>query len=156
MNQEHHNDTRVRIEMEWNDAMEELINSWKVMCAELSKKHEESGYKNKQLYTFWALPNIMLSIIMSGISGVFSENENIKYITMTGFTVTGILTGISNHFNFGMRQQQHFDYANRFADLALEIESEMIKTKPFRQQADVFITRIKMMLEHIQCHAPNL
>lgn len=145
-----------RHEMPWNDDIEQLFQKWSIEIRALSAEHEKAGYVNKRKFGYCTLPNIFLSLMMGALSGTLPESDNTRYITVTGFVVSGLLTTVSNHYKFGKKQQQHFDSATRFSEVATEIESELIKPPAFRLPADVFLTRVKMIIDQLKRNAPNM
>jgi len=114
------------------------------------------GYLNKGYYKLWALPNVVLTVVMSGLSGALGDETYMKYVAMSGFVVCGIITGVSSLYNFGKLTQQHFDFSTRYSELALGIDSEMVKGRLFRSPADVFLLQTRMKFEQLNRTAPVL
>jgi hypothetical protein len=145
-----------RREEPWNERSEKLIMKWRDECVIVAKKHDAKGYVNKSRYKTWALPNIVLTVVMSGVSGALGDEHYMKYMAMSGFVVSGIITGISSLYNFGKLTQQHFDFSTRYSELALQIDAEMVKGRSFRTPSDVFSLQARMKFEQLNRNAPVL
>jgi hypothetical protein len=78
------------------------------------------------------------------------------YLSTAGFVVTGALSAVAAFFRFGPRSGQHFTYAAKYADVMSDITAETVKKKRFRVNADVFITELKVKLDHLKAGEPKL
>jgi hypothetical protein len=148
--------TVTRMDEPYTKENEELLQEWAKKCNEASIKHEKKGYLNKTRYRIWAVPNMVLTVVFSGLSGVFGDEQYMKYISTCGFIASGIITGVSSLYNFGKSQQQHFDFSTRYSEVALEVQAELIKQRHFRTPADVFCVRTLMKYEQLNRNAPAL
>ena len=58
----------------------------------------------------------------------------------------GVCSGVFTFFDYSKRVTEHFNVSLMFDTIVSEIEMEMTKARPFRSQADVFLTRIQMRM----------
>jgi hypothetical protein len=146
-----------RLDEPWTIENEELLQEWAAKCIFASNKHDAQGKIDKHRYRAWAIPNMILTVVMSGLSGALNADEYYtKYITIGAFVTSGLITGISSLYNFGKSQEKHFNFSTNYAEIALEIKSELTKGRPFRTQADVFSQKMMMKFENLNRNAPNL
>lgn len=144
------------VEEPWNEGNEALIRRWQSECLALAERHNATALAMKRRHVRFGLPSVLLPLTMAPISATFADEAWIKYINMGSFLVTGLLSGIYNFFQFSKKMQQHFDAENRYADLAQEVEAEFAHAPEFRQQADVFIAKMKLRYASINSVAPAL
>jgi hypothetical protein len=68
----------------------------------------------------------------------------------------GLFSGVGMFFNFGKKEQLHFEYMNRFFELANEIEAELSKPKRHRIACDVYMEKIKQEYNKYTSLSPTL
>ena len=144
-----------RMEGPWNDKIEDFMNEWKNMCKLKSKIHSDSGYIYKKKNAIWGLPATIIPISMSPISimiGYDSCSDNLNWQTIfnaCAFLISGIFSGVYSFYKYGEKMEQFFNFSARYYDVVTEIEAELIKERKYRVPADVFIVRIKMLVDNL-------
>jgi hypothetical protein len=141
-----------RKELLWTSRQEALLKKWSEDCKIKSVKHDISGKKNKIKFAIFAVPSILTPIILGGVSTILPSNS-LGY--SLGMMSSGIFSGIGMFFNYGKRAQLHFEYSNKFAELATEIETELCKGKAYRVACDVYLERTKHEIIKLSEYAPN-
>jgi hypothetical protein len=152
----------LKLEGPWTEEIENLIKQWKTSCLVKSKQHEKAGYIFKKKSVQWGLPPVLIPIIMSPVSamigydncGETAQWKNI--VTSSAFLISGLFAGVSSFFRYSEKTEKFFNYATRYADIATEIDSELIKSKEYRVPADVFLTRVKMLIDNVSKSEPTL
>jgi hypothetical protein len=142
-----------RHEVLWETRLEAICTKWKNDCIIRSEKHDTKAKTHKQKFAMFALPSIILPLVMSGVSNLLVDYP---LVSSSGMALTAILTGMNTFFNHSKKQTQHFEYSGRFFKLAIDIEKELAKRKKDRTAADVFIERISMDYNNLAFNAPNL
>ena len=66
----------------------------------------------------------------------------------------GCVTGMNTFFNFGKQRQQHFEYAGKYQELAMDIGLELCKPKHNRIACDVFLHGVSAKFNHVNNGAP--
>lgn len=140
-----------RKELLWEHREEELLEKWKDEMYDNSKLHRKSGKKYKKLYVIFGVPATLIPIIMSGLTVPLEDYPLTQSLLMI---TTGILVGISTFFNLGKRFAQHFEYENRYGELAREIEKELKKPKRHRLACDVYMERVYLKYSGLNARAP--
>lgn len=149
-----------RIEGPWNSEIEDFMNEWKTMCKLKSTLHSKAGYIYKKKNAHWGLPAMLIPISMAPISimiGYNSCSDDLNWQTVfnsTAFLISGIFSGVYSFFKFGEKMEQFFNYSARYYDVFTEIEAELIKERKYRVPADVFIIRIKMLVDNLSKTEP--
>jgi hypothetical protein len=142
-----------RKELLWESRQEELLKQWCDDCKIKSVRHDIHGKRNKIKFIVFAIPSILTPIVLGGVSSFVPGNSLIYSV---GMLVSGIFNGIGIFFNFGKKTQLHFEYSNKFSELATDIETELCKPKTHRLACDVYLERTKLQINVLCGQAPNL
>lgn len=146
-----------KMEESWSDINEEYLRCIIDECKMKAEQHERAGYEFKDKNTYWGLPLILLPTIMSPISILLEHSEEVsKYVNAFAFLTTGVIGGVYSFFKFGEKMSDHFNISARYSDVKTDIELELVKTREFRMQLDVFITRIHMITDNLAATEPTL
>lgn len=145
-----------RDEEPWGVPQEELIVSWRASCESLAKSHETSARACKRKNICFALPAMMIPMMMTPLSAAFKESEWVTYVEMSGFMLTAIASATVQFFSFAAKSERHYAYANRYADLVTDIDQELSKPRQYRQQVDTFSLKVKMTYDSLNRNAPDL
>ena len=144
-----------RMEGPWSQEIEDFMVEWKNMCKLKSNLHSKAGYIYKKKNAQWGLPTILIPISMSPISIMIGHDACINELNWQtifnscAFLISGIFSGVYSFFKYGEKMEQFFNFSARYYDVVTEIEAELIKERKFRVPADVFITRIKMLIDNL-------
>ena len=137
-----------RVEMVWTAKIESLFEEWKEDCRSKAKTHNRRAKTKKAYHYLLSVPTIVLPLTMSTVNQFFTEWEN-ELINSIGYLITGSLSGINTFLNLPSQYQQHYDCEARYDELAVEIESILIKPKKDRVQADVQLESVKNRYEYL-------
>ena len=142
-----------RKELLWERREEALILSWCEKLKESSIAHGKMGKVMKNRYTMVSLPAIIIPVVASSLSTVLQPYP----LAMTGaMLATSIFTGINGFFNYGKKEQQHFEYEASYMKLANEIEKELSKPKRHRIACDLYLQVILSEMNRLNSSAPVL
>jgi hypothetical protein len=139
----------------WNDNIEELFEEWKSICKGKAKMHVKAGYIYKTKNTLWGLPAILVPIVMAPISIMIGYDEcdgELDWragLNAGAFLLSGIFSGVHSFFKYGEQMERFFNYSSRYNDIVTDIQSELIKDRQYRVQAEVFIIRVKMLIDNL-------
>jgi len=142
-----------RKELLWEKREENVLSEWHKDCMIRSKMHDKKGKQNKLKFGLFAVPTIVIPIILGGLSPIV-PCHSLSY--SVGMMSAGIFSGVNAFFNFGKREQEHFEYSHKFFDLGNEIEAELCKPKRHRIACDVYLEKIKQEYNKYCCHSPPL
>ena len=142
-----------RREVLWDVRLEELCKKWKDDCLVRTKRHDLKAKVHKRRFDIFALPAIVLPLIMSGLSNILVEYP---LVSSSGMAITAILTGINTFYNNAKRELQQFEYSAKFFKLSIDVERELAKKKRDRLAADVFLERVSMDYNNLAFNAPPL
>ena len=145
-------DDSQRKELLWEKREEILLLNWCDDCQKRSKRHEAKGKENKIKYGLFAVPVILIPIILGGLSQVM-PCHSLGY--SLGMMSAGLFGGINAFWNFGKKMQLHFEYANRFAELAVDIQAELAKPKRHRIACNLYVGQSKMKYQGLSSNAPD-
>ena len=138
------------IEEKWCATNERWFLAIKEECLEKAASHEKKGLIYKKINSSFQIPLISIPIVMS----VLTTSVALAGITPYLMLGIGLLNALSQYFAFGVKAQKHFEFSNRYSDLASDIGAELIHRKKFRQSFDVFITKVRMSLKQLDNDAP--
>jgi hypothetical protein len=85
-----------------------------------------------------------------------SGSPQSEYINAGAFMLTGLIAGVYSFFRYGEKLERHFGFAGRYGDVVTDIEAILVKGRSFRGPADVFSTKIKMMMDNLALTEPTL
>tara|TARA_R110000787_G_scaffold91741_2_gene193266 strand:+ start:663 stop:1148 length:486 start_codon:yes stop_codon:yes gene_type:complete len=142
-----------RKELPWQSREEKLLDKWMVEMYNISSKHNIAGKKYKKLFAICSIPSTLIPLVLSSLSVQLEEYPLIQSILMI---LTGSLIGISTFFNLGSRFTKHFEYENRYEEIAREIEKELGKPKRYRYACDVYMEKIYMSYCGLNARSPNV
>ena len=142
-----------RREVLWEPRLEQLCDKWRDDCLKRSTQHDTEAKIHKRSFAVFAIPAIILPLIMSGLSNLLVDYP---HVLSSGMALTAILTGVNTFFNHSKKQIQHFEFSAKFFRLETEIEKEMSKKKRDRLAADVFLERVSMDYNNLAFNAPAL
>lgn len=148
-------DDEHRVEMVWTTKIESLFEAWQDDCRSKAVTHNQRAKTKKAYHYLLSLPTIVLPLTMSTINQFFTEAQS-EVINSVGYLITGSLSGINTFLNLPSQYQQHYDCEARYDELAVEIESILIKPKKDRVQADVQLESVKNRYEYLNKTAIDL
>ena len=141
----------------WNEALEQYMRRFIQTAKNRSQQHESAGYHFTVLNTRWGLPLVLIPVVMSPISLILGHvSPQSEYINAGAFMVSGIIAGVYTFFRYGERLERHFGFAGRYGDVVTDIEEILVKGRAFRGPADVFSTKIKMIMDNLALTEPIL
>jgi hypothetical protein len=142
-----------RQEMMWEKREENLLLAWSSDCKKRSNKHEMKGNQNKMKYGMFGVPSILIPILIGSLAQVIACHS-LEY--SLGIASSGLFSAINMFFNFGKKAQTHYEYSNKFFELANEIQSELAKPRRHRIACDVYLEQIKLKYQSLCSESPNL
>jgi hypothetical protein len=92
---------------------------------------------------------IFLSVIFTGLTQLVLS----RYIVIIGFTITSILNAMHNLFNFASLSEEHGQFATKFQELHLTMQSELCK--PNKIACDILI-QYKLQFIGMKRSAPHV
>jgi len=143
-----------RTEMPWDSKREDFV--WKIHkdCLEKSAAFDAASRSAKKKYTRYALPGVVVPIVMS----VVSPHLPTEYNYVDGIALAGIavLNGLNTFFNFGKKFSNYNEFGSKYSDLAGYIDVEMSKSKMYRIALDVFLERVTTKKSFLDANSPFL
>lgn len=154
MSSEH---TTIVPEEPWNTVLENYMRGFIQTAKHRAAQHEAAGYHFKTLNTRWGLPLVLVPVAMSPISLMIgSDSLQAGYINAGAFMLTGLIAGVYSFFRYGEKLERHFGFSGRYSDVVTDIEAILVKGRAFRGPADVFSTKIKMLMDNLTLTEPTL
>lgn len=142
----------VRYDEDWTKNNEELARQWLEHATHLSTKHTQCAMINKRRHFATGLPTLVIPTVFAPLTLVLTD----KYISVGGFIATAIFSAVNSFLNYNQKYQKHLDYSARYADIITEIQYELAKQRKFRLAPDVFLTKIRLQLDHLKQNAPDV
>ena len=145
---------REREEQPWTEKSEKFIRKIQQDCMDKAHAYDKASRSSKNKYTRYALPGVVLPIVMSVVSPHLPPDY--KYVDGIALASIAVLNGLSTFFNFGKKFSQYNEFAGKYSDLASYIEVEMSKPKRFRTALDVYLERCSVRKGDLDGNAPFL
>mgnify|MGYP003986046341 CR=1 FL=1 len=149
-------DTYIRIDENWTTTTEELALEWLKNAKTASKKHYNSGIKNKFKHRLTGLPAMLLPAIFAPLTVALAEVDGVQWVSMGGFIATAFFSTINNFFEYSKMHQKHMDSSSRYSDLVSDIKYELAKERKYRQPPDVILTKIQLKLDYLDESTPDI
>ena len=143
----------VRKELLWETREETLLQVWCENAKARSINHKRLGKRQKLKYTVFGIPSIAIPIVLGGLSQAFPCHS---ILTQGGLAIAALFSSINLFFNFGAKEQLHFEFCNKYFTLCTEIKSELSKPKSKRQSCDAFLEKIKGEYNNLVSQSPVL
>lgn len=141
--------------------MVHLVLSWRKDIIEMSKLHEEAGKRLRKRYYCLNLPAVIIPVMMTFVQVVFFAIDRgdancldtMVFTILNGalYLIMSILQVVLITFDIGSRSTLHVQYATKYADLVLRIDSELGD----RYKGQVLITELRMLIENLNQHGPS-
>lgn len=144
------------IEEIYTEENEKLLRAWLKIANEKNKAHKLKGRHHKKMHECFGLPSVLLPIIFTPISGLWSEENWMRYANVVVLATTGILSGVHAFFDYARKSQLHFQYDALYADLSTTIMVELAKERSIRIRADRFIEMIQSKIDNLGANEPLL
>lgn len=145
---------RQREEQPWTDKSEKFIRKIQQDCLSKAKAYDQASRSSKKKYTRYALPGVVVPIVMSVVSPHLPTDY--KYVDGIALASIAVLNGLSTFFNFGKKFSNYNEFAGKYSDLASYIEVELSKPKRFRVASDIFLERCSVRIADLNNNAPFL
>lgn len=149
-------DQYIRIDEDWTDQNESLAQKWLSVANENQDGHYKAGKKQKCNHVVFGLPAVLIPSIFAPLTAALGNIDGIQYISMSGFILSAIFSGVHTFFGFNQKYQKHMDYSARYGDVSSDITFELAKQRRFRMQPDQFLQKIQMKLDSLSANAPDL
>ncbi len=143
-----------RLEEKWSEDNEYFFEKIINICLDKSNKHDLCSHKNKKRYIYFSIPTITLPLILANTSALLPNT--MVPIEPICLTLVGIISGLQTIFNFSRKKEIHNTASGKYAQLALDIKTQLARKKRHRVAFDVFLERITQRLRELDENAPML
>ena len=142
-----------RIEMLWDNDITTLIRQWADRCEQASKAHYTRAKWYKRYYRLASLFSATIPLVSGAFDSQLSATPNLQAGLML---CAGVVSTINAFLNLGQKAQEHFTAEFLFIEFKNECDSELVKAKKHRLQADVFLERCLNKYNKLVGNAPVL
>lgn len=141
-----------RQELMWSEKIETIVKGWHNKCLKNANSHNECGKYQKKVFHGLGIPASVIPFILATMSITLTGDW--EWVSTIGLIISGILSIVSGYLNPGGKSNAHEDFDSLYAELAVEITSELVKPQHNRQAADVFMQRIMDRYNNLNNRAP--
>lgn len=142
----------VRREMLWTSKIESVIGEWHESCISMAKAHGEHAKYHKKVFYSLGIPSAVIPLTIAALNDILKDEYS--GITIAFLIATGIITTVNGFLNPSKMAEDHSNFQAMYGELAVEITSELVKPRTYRQDADVFIQRIMDRYNSLNNRAP--
>lgn len=146
-------DNSYRKQLLWTDKIEDVINSWYLKCLENADNHLVKAKRHKCMFYSLNIPAAIIPMTIAALTETTRERWELLITFL--LIVNGILNIVNGFLNSGKKAENHMNFNALYNELAVNITSEIVKPKKFRQSADVFIQRIMDNYNSLNNRAPE-
>ena len=143
-----------RLEEKYCEKNEMFLQKIKQECECNFNFHDVASKNNRAKHIFYSAPVIVLPILCGALAPLLPSEYD--YISSVCLSLTGIGNGLLSFRNFSKKSQQHSEFSGRYSELALEISSELIRSKKHRMPFDVFLQKVTTRYNHLNRTAPMI
>jgi hypothetical protein len=144
-------DNNSRKELLWSEKIESVIRGWHDECIKIARVHRTGAKYHTNIFYGIGIPASIFPLMLAALNDALKEEP---IVTMVLLISTGVLTTVNGFLNPGKRAEAHRNYEAMYNELAVEITSELVKPRSYRQDADVFIQRIMDRFNSLNNRAP--
>ncbi len=127
----------------WDEGIERSMTNFMQKAAASSAKHRKLAFRRRRYHRTLSVIGLMLptsATIAGALRGASSCVTDPIVLSIT--TIATCVASLTMFMEFGPVAQRHFEFAARWDELASHIEIELAKSRPFRIDADIFVTRV--------------
>ena len=131
---------------EWDEESKNYLLKIKSKCEKLSIYHKKNSLKNKKLHLRWSFLNLLIPLLMAPVTALTSTSNfknYLKFLEVTIFIVLSIINTILIKFKFHKKQQKHMISYLKYIEIVNEIEYQLLKPKKYRENVNMFCSKIK-------------
>lgn len=128
---------------------------------EKSARHMRDAAYCRTNATLLSVPALIIPVIFAPLvlllGGQSCSGHGTKaadYVASIGFVSTGMIQAITRHYQFDERRVHHARFASHYTALSSEIREELARDRHFRQNADTFLTSLRIRLANYVEHEP--
>ncbi len=134
----------------WDKHSELYTNKIFKQCKDLADSHKNESIKYKKLNFKWSLINLILPLLMAPITAILIDYPHLAYIEMTIFIILSVVNSYLIKVNFSKKQEKHMFSFIKYTDLLLDIEFQLLKPKMYRENVNLFCSKIKTKFSYLQ------
>lgn len=107
---------------------------------------------------------MLLPLFMSSYNMVYGSGNHMcddtngsfsDFLNAGSFLGVAILNTTLAFFRFSEYNQLHSTYERFYMDIKSDIETELIKDRPYRNQVDVFVSKVQSRFDYTNADAPD-
>jgi len=145
-----------RLEMKWDNKIENRHYEWARQARDLSTRMEHAGKKKRLCHKVLGALSVTVPILSAAVVKLpMSEYDQAILVTVC-FACSGILSALYGFMNYQFVMQQFFDYSSKYLAYATHIESLLDRPKQYRKPADQSQIENELMLAHLNEGAPTI
>ncbi len=120
------------------------------LCKKSSSYHKTESIKYKKLNLRWSLCNLILPLIMTPTTALLLEYQYIVYIEMFIFVLLSFINSFLLKVNYSKKYEKHIFSYIKYSDLILDIEYQLLKPRLYRENVNLFCSKIKTKFSYLQ------
>jgi hypothetical protein len=144
-----------RKELLWDERNENFLKDIQRKAIENSKTQFKKAKHKRYLYIFFSIPCIIIPLSLSILNNIIVDKNIMIYINTISLVINVIFSSINTFMNYGKMIEQHCLFKNKFNELNINIQSELMKPKKNRQAADMYIEGIKSQFNSLCNYSPD-
>ena len=143
-----------RMEEKYCEKNEAYLQKIRQECDCAFNMHDVAAKNNRSKHVFYSTPVIILPILCGALGPLIPSEYS--YLSSVFLSLTGIGNGLLQFRNYSKKFQQHSEFAAKYSELGMDIQSELIRSKKHRLPFDVFLLKITTKYNHLNRTAPMI
>ena len=131
-----------------------LINKKKEECDKKTKLHDRLSIKYNNKYMIYGIIPLAIPLIMTFVSQVIEDKEDIKIASGIGFLITGLAQIMLKFLKLEEQVLTHDFASNQYNSVSNYIDATLARSEKYRIPADVVLAVIRTELKHLDTYSP--
>jgi hypothetical protein len=144
-----------RKEMLWDERNENFLKDIQRKAIEQANNQLKKAKHKRYLYIFFSIPCIVIPLLLSILNNVVIDKNIMLYVNTISLVINVICSSINTFMNYGKMIEQHCLFKNKFNELYINIQSELMKPKKNRAACDMYIEGIKSQFNSLCNYSPD-
>ena len=113
----------------WDERNETFLKDIQRKAIERGNTQLKKAKHKRILYIFFGIPCIIIPLLLSILNYIVIDKNIMLYINSISLVINVIFSSINTFMNYGKMIEQHCLFKNKFNELNINIQSELMKPK---------------------------
>ena len=133
----------------WDNKSISYINNIKSKSILLIRYYNNEAKINKKKHLWLSFISVLIPLIFAPMSGILINIKYMKYVEMNIFILLSIINTIIIKFNYSKKLEKYTFLSIKYNDIISDIEYQLNKPELYRENVNIFCTKIKCKFNYL-------